>query len=625
MLETKADSQQANSGVKFPQIWSLFPYVVTLAFTSFYFINAVRLDPEPHHDGYLLATAIGSREGLLPHSEVFNQYGPLSSYLLGLILKLDFAPLLTIRITIAFLLMFSALLVVAIMSKVNRPIAGMVGVIVWSSTSPDWTVTWDRYTFVGQWPWPNVIFTFFVFLALFLFLQGTDTTNHVARFSINVFLSGLFIAVAVSTRTTLGILLTLAIGIVFALAHYKRMLSIKHILTFLIGFSSWLTVFVFYLVISNVIEAYFVDTVIGPANATTPTSPLVFLWTVVRPAIGAMVAIAVVYLLYKALARYRPSEALTVTLIATSITAFMFAAHEWLKFPKVLPGQFFIPWGRDGLFTAQVNIPLYLAFLAAPLLALYMFVRVFKETRLINESSAEGEIAQDSDRLLRFRTLLIAATASSLLFGSYPIADLLHIWWSTPLALALLIAQVSKLKLIKENSIAFGLAAIFPFVLIGTTHVIKQNNVDRMELSSPALNGMLVREDYYYNYMAADSFFQRHANENFIFMCDDGLFSVWNNRWQSVGPDFVSWSWGGRSIVRDDLSKTTRSVVFCSNDPRETSILARSFGLEITDSAKKYVDIGNGDTLSSFSHQYFFYATQVGSYKSASELYDRPS
>jgi hypothetical protein len=625
MLKTTSDSQQKKSEGKLPQIWRLFPYLVTLTFTCFYFVNAARLDPEPHHDGYLLATAVGSKEGLLPHSEVFNQYGPMSSYLLGLILKLGFAPLLTIRLTIAILLILSALLVVAIMTKVNHPVAGMVGAILWASTSPDWTVTWDKYSFVGQWPWPNVIFSFFVLLSLLLFLHGMEIKNDVTRFSLGVFFSGILMAIAVSTRTTLGILLTLAIGVVFALSYYKRSLSIRHIVTFLLGFGTWLTIFISYLVISNLIDAYLVDTVIGPANATTPTSPLLFLWGVVRPTIGAIVAVTVIYLLYKVLAKYLPSEALTVTLIATSITSFMFAAHEWLRFPKILPGQFFIPWGRDGLFTAQVNVPIYLAFLAVPLLALYMLGKVLKGSTSQDESFSDNELALNTDNLDRFRMLLISVTASSLLFGAYPIADLLHIWWSTPLALAFLMAQVSKLELIKTNSVAFGLAAIFPFILIGTTHVVKQNNVDRIELTSPALSGMLVKKDYYYNFSAADLFFQRHADENLLFMCDDGLFSVWNNRWQSVGPDFVSWSWGARSSVRDDKSKMSNSVIFCSNDVRETSILARSLGLQITDSAVRYVEIGDGETLSSFSHQYFFYAKQVGKFKNSSELFDHPS
>ena len=625
MLETTSNSQQKSSGAKLPEIWSIFPYLVTLVFTSFYFINAARLDPEPHHDGYLLATAVGSKEGLLPHTEVFNQYGPVSSYFLGIVLKLDFAPLLTIRLTIAILLILSALLVVAIMAKVSHPVAGMFGVVLWASTSPDWTVTYQSYSFVGQWPWPNVIFTFFVLLSLVLFLHGMEDRSVSHRFMANVFFSGLLMAIAVTTRTTLGILLTLAIGIVFALSLYKNVLSTRHLFTFLLGFGSWVITFVAYLVISSLIDAYYVDTVVGPANATTPNSPLLFLWAIIRPAIGAIVSIAVLYLLYKVLVRYFPSEAVTVTLIATSITTFMFAAHEWLKFPKVLPSQLFIPWGRDGLFTAQVNIPLYLAFLATPIITILMFGRILRRPRFLSSSLPQNELDLNFNNVNAFKMLLIGVTASALLFGAYPIADLLHIWWSTPLALALLVVLVSKIDLIKKNAIAFGLAAIFPFILIGTTHVVKQNNVDRIELTSPALSGMLVNKNYYYNYVMAESFFKRHSDEDVIYMCDDGLFSVWNNRWQSVGPDFVSWSWGAKSFVRDEKSKTSNSVIFCSNDVRETSILVRSLGLEITDTAISYIEIGDGETLSSFSHQDFFYATQVGNFKLSSELFDHPS
>lgn len=608
------------------KFWGVFPYLITLLFTVLYFLNAARLDPEPHHDGYLLATAIGSREGLTPHTEVFNQYGPVSSYVLGLILKLDFAPLITIRLTIAILLILSALLVVAIMSKVNHPVAGMLGVILWASTSPDWTVTRESYSFVGQWPWPNVVFTFFVLLSLLLFLYGMESRHGSQISNAYGFFSGLLMGVAVATRTTLGILLTLAIGIVFASSLYKKALNVKLLFTFLLGFGTWVTIFVTYLIFSGLVNGYFVDTVIGPANATSPTPPVAFLWAIVRPAIGAIVALAAIYLLYKALSKYYPSEAVTVTLIATSITTFMFAAHEWLKFPKVLPAQFFIPWGRDGLFTAQVNVPLYLAFLATPILSLFMFGRILRWSRSHENSLPQNELGLNTNNVNAVKMLFIGVTASALLFGAYPIADLLHIWWSTPLAVALLIALVSKIDLIEKNVIAFGIAAIFPFVLIGTTHLIKQNNVDRNVLQSPALKGMLVSQNYY-DYMSANTFMKKHSDKDIIFMCDDGFFSVWNNYWQSSGPDFVSWSWGPRTPIHSSVESSTKSVIFCSNDPRETSILARAMGLTITDQARSplYSNPNNRVTLSAFSQQYLFFAEYTGETESDIELYDHPS
>lgn len=607
------------------KLWVSFPYLTTLIFTSLYFLNAARLDPEPHHDGYLLSTAIASKLGLLPHMEVFNQYGPVSSYVLGLILKLDFAPLLTIRLTTAVLLILNALLIVAIMAKINHPVAGMLGVVLWASTSPDWTVTWDHYSFVGLWPWPNIIFTFFSLLSLLLFLHGMENGHGLHRSFAYVFLSGSLLAIAVTTRTTLGIVLTLSLGIVFALSVYKKVLSARQLLSFLLGFGTFLVIFVTYLVFYGLVNSYLLDTVIGSANATTQTSLDTFIWTISRPAIGAVISIAIIYLLYKVLGKFFPSEAITVTLITTTITTFLFASHEWLKFPKMLPAQFFIPWGKDGLFTAQVNIPLYLACLATPILTIFMFAGIMRGSRSLESSIPQNELNLNANNVSRFKMLFIGVFGSALLFGAYPIGDLLHIWWSTPLALALFITVVSKIELIKKNTIAFGLAIIFPFVLIGTTHAVKQNKVDRIKLTSPALSGMLVRKDYYYNYSAADLFFQRHASENLVFLCDDGLFSVWNDRWQSVGPDFVSWSWGARSFVRNEKSKTSNSVIFCSEDVRETSILARSLGLQITDSVDRSVKIGDGKTFSSFSTQYFFYATQVGEYISDSELYDHPS
>ncbi len=620
-----AESQRLQSEIPPSKIWKFLPYFVTLSFTSFYFLNAARLDPEPHHDGYMLATAIASRDGFLPHSGYFDQYGPVSSYLLGLTLKFGFGPLLTIRLVTAITLILSALLIVAILAKVNHPVAGMIGVVLWSSTSADWTVTYNNYSFVGQWPWSNVVFNFFALIFLFLFLQGVEYQQDRHSSAFILFVSGFSLSIAIVTRLTIGIVLALGFALIVALSIAKNYFNIKQAKSLVLGTLSGLLSFILILKYLGLIGPYRIDTISGPASATSPVALSDFIWRVTEPALGALLAILILGILHRLLNKFLPTEATSLTLTAAAITSFMFAAHQWLRFPKKLPTKFFVPWGKDGLFSAQVNVPLYLAIIFVPMIVGFMIWQLYTDrVANVTESSASDNQSEFHPQL-KFQSLVIGIVATCLLIGAYPIADLLHIWWSTPLALAFLIAQLSKINLFRLQSISFCLAVIFPFVMIGTTNAVKQNNVQRVTLDSPALKGMLVTKAYYYNYKIVDSFMYRHADKNVVFMCDDGLLSVWNNRWQSAGPDFVSWSWGNRTSIRDASKEKSKSVIFCSNDTHETSILARSLGLTITDIGEKYVSIGDGRTLSGFSNQYLLYATQVGSYVKETNLYDHPS
>ena len=69
-----------------------------------YFGLFARLDPEPHHDGVMLAAAIGVSEGKIPNKDVFTQYGPLTPLLQGMWLRLTEPTLLSLRIFTSLLL-----------------------------------------------------------------------------------------------------------------------------------------------------------------------------------------------------------------------------------------------------------------------------------------------------------------------------------------------------------------------------------------------------------------------------------------------------------------------------------------------------------------------------------------
>lgn len=70
------------------QWWSKDVWAVTLVVicaTALFGFSAF-VDPEPHHDGIQLAPAIAVANGKLIHAEVFDQYGPITAWIHGIVI-----------------------------------------------------------------------------------------------------------------------------------------------------------------------------------------------------------------------------------------------------------------------------------------------------------------------------------------------------------------------------------------------------------------------------------------------------------------------------------------------------------------------------------------------------------
>ena len=55
------------------------------------------MDPDPHHDGYMFTAARAVSSGLRVHGEVFYQYGPVTAWLHGAVLRVFGEHLLVLR------------------------------------------------------------------------------------------------------------------------------------------------------------------------------------------------------------------------------------------------------------------------------------------------------------------------------------------------------------------------------------------------------------------------------------------------------------------------------------------------------------------------------------------------
>ena len=74
-------------------------------------IPFARIAFDSHHDGYMLAAAIGVKDGGVIHRDVVSQYGPITTLLHSVALLLPFGPALALRLFTAFQLAVTAALI----------------------------------------------------------------------------------------------------------------------------------------------------------------------------------------------------------------------------------------------------------------------------------------------------------------------------------------------------------------------------------------------------------------------------------------------------------------------------------------------------------------------------------
>jgi len=139
----------------------------------------------------------------------------------------------------------------------------------------------------------------------------------------------------------------------------------------------------------------------------------------------------------------------------------------------------------------------------------------------------------------RMFTLLVAASVASLV-QLYPIADPNHLWWAAPLPLVLLAFMLTT----NENKqIAFWLMAILtvPYLTMSIWSAQAFYGRPRVELSTGVLKGMMVQEALLPDYQAMDHLLKDVEPRSARFVCDQGLFSVWNGAYLADSPAYVQW------------------------------------------------------------------------------------
>jgi 4-amino-4-deoxy-L-arabinose transferase-like glycosyltransferase len=231
------------------------------------YLPIARLDPDPHHDGLQIATAIGVGSGRAIHQSVFSQYGPITAWLQGSWVWVTSPTLLNIRVLTALqVVLIGALMCrVFLQLRVERMIA--IGVpIGWLLACPVWA------TGIGSsfFPWSSITYGLFLLLSITTLIEWARRNDGRDKYG---FASGLFIGLAIMTRTNLGVtfLIFLFISYLVIFVTTGRP-SVSEIRWPFIGVFSGVIVPILILLSSKSFDDFIEQTVLGPLNGKSSTA-----------------------------------------------------------------------------------------------------------------------------------------------------------------------------------------------------------------------------------------------------------------------------------------------------------------------------------------------------------------
>jgi hypothetical protein len=141
-----------------------------------------RLDPDTYHDGFIYGPAIAVADGLLPHRDVFAQYGPVSPIIQGVWLKLTSPTIFSLKILNGIFVLLICLVLVHVLKRRIKYELAQLFALAWLS--------W----FAASMPWPSIITTLFTLTALSVLLNDGKIKN------IEIHFSAFLLTLAIFTR-----------------------------------------------------------------------------------------------------------------------------------------------------------------------------------------------------------------------------------------------------------------------------------------------------------------------------------------------------------------------------------------------------------------------------------------
>jgi hypothetical protein len=516
-----------------------------IAFSSYIFFRIAPYDPDPHHDGIQLAPVIGILEGKHIHGELFEQYGPVWDWIKTLFLAFLGPELIKLRYMASIMAVATCFMIF----KISLRIIGSYTVSllltgIWVFTSPALN-TINNLNF-PLWPWPSLLLNLAILMLFNKFLSDFNVKDLNYQ-KISAVLTSFLITVCLFTRLQIGLILIFGISFIIYKYQAKSKIVIAYYLVSLILFVS--LVFI-YLISTNSLSYFFLQTVIGPLN--TYVSPISASYIFVNFCLGVMPLIFYLFIIKKFSSG---SWHLKFSSIFLTIFLGLFLIYVGKIYDKFYLNNFSL---TRAILDIQSHSIIYFAFTFCGFFAIFFFLGHLNH-RAFNSHTGSLKIFSKSDRLLN----VVAIFSSFCLIQAYPIQDIYHLWWASPVLLISLMYLLKLLGINKKTLTSMSIACFLPIIVFGVNSFAIQVQIPRITSDFGSLRGMQIQESKFSDFETANSFFADLGDLNGIYNCPDALFSVWSGKYRVTDGNYVGWAW---NTVRAGGITKGSPWVLCSND-----------------------------------------------------------
>lgn len=545
------------------------------------------LDYDSHHEGYLLAGAIGSNEGLLAHSGFHAQYGPLVPWSQSIFLLLPFSELFNLKLWGVFVISATVSIIASFNRVMPEPLSHKPALFGVASLA--WLFSADFFVLGNPLPWSSLLGSLLLVGSLWLLLKAIlEEEVHRIGTAYYAFFSGFAAGLIVFSRINVGLALLLGCYFFILLDIKLRLVSLRIKKIFITGSIGSLALMSLILLILGSFSDYFLQSVIGPANWAIDASgkdewnPLGGLTQIFIATLPALILIFVAAFIAPFLARRCDSlggitKKTGKMLFLGLVGSLVFALYAGLPFLSQLLRSRNLDAFRAPLVDLILSSPniLHLFFLLGVSLLVPLIYRAIRD-RAGSAMTNQHELTVG----------IIAIYSLAGLVQIVPTYDYRHFWWGLVLFPVLILVSLELIPNLKKRLVPILTA-------IGIVHFFAMGAGAFANLSFPRfqgppdsiLSGVNVKLDALKEFEASNLIQSGlKPGEKVLFLSWNGGDSVATGNFLSKNKNFVWWADPTRDISNEILRN---DFVFTQEHALEQigyathSEFSRDFGLKV--------------------------------------------
>lgn len=487
-----------------------------------------RFDPDPHHDGFQLAPAIGVSEGMTMHHELYSHYGPVSAWINGAWLWLTDPTLLNLRLLGSIQLSLTAVLLYSLLVKmgVSRGSSWFVA-LIWIISCPVWAY---ESNYFGLWLWPSITFNLIALAVAFAFLRVPPQQASAKKRKIHFCFIGFLLCLAQLTRTKEGLILAIAFLIILAIIHHSVGLFYT-----IIGFTTTMAMFSLVLFLSGSFQDWLNQTIIGPISNPESVSVGGFDWGYFRSIylggnLGHTLALLTILIgLIYAYQKYGDRNLVRFSILASSTVIGHLVLLNQSYSTEILGMPRLMYSAKSSLtYTVAIRFGLLFAIVGSVVTTVVIAFGLFKKTR--------APVMRNKEIMVPF-ALGLGAIANL-----YPLPDIYHLWWASPSLLLFGVALTKGLLKPRIGNAVLSIAISFVVVVVplNSLKALKETQQPRTEWSDGSLRGMLIHESIFPSFVAARDVLDNIDRPADFSNCRDPLWAVFTGSYMSKNKYYAA-------------------------------------------------------------------------------------